>query len=254
MGCFTKTIYNLRSGTKHEYNKNLGDPTKLTTQTYYRQYDSYQTHNVNWSYGISRYEEMKSHIESYTGYDIGCVHVNDLGATYNALNEALGISDRALNSSQMRALYTKYDSTLPKHPQGKSAIQSKNNKRAAWHKLNSRGVEGGTIVVNLQKIKQKIEADKKTSPEVLEAGFKKIILESIEAERLQKIEADEENRLSKQLAEKVRQDEIKRNQIILKPKIIPILEPEIIPAVVASSILIPLVAIGLLLYSIKGKK
>tara|TARA_R110002051_G_scaffold165748_2_gene236757 strand:+ start:148 stop:996 length:849 start_codon:yes stop_codon:yes gene_type:complete len=72
-----------------------------------------------------------------------------------------------------------------------------------------------------------------------------IRLQNIEAQRLQKIEDDEENRLSKQLAEKVKQNEIKRNQIILTP--------EIIPVVVASSSLIPLVAIGLLLYSSKGK-
>ena len=72
-------------------------------------------------------------------------------------------------------------------------------------------------------------------------------LAAIEAERLQKIIDDEENRLAKQLEEKVKQDEIKRNQIILKP--------EIIPAVVTTSSLIPLAIIAfLLINSRKDKK
>lgn len=247
MGCFTKTTYNLRAGVKNEYNKNLGDPQKLTTQTYYHEYDSYHTHNVNWSYGITRYEEMKSHIESHTGYDIGCVHVNDLGATYNALNEELGFGGRALNPSQMRALYREKDATLPKSPQGKGAISQNNNQRQAWHLLNSRGVSGGRVLVNVKGLKQRAELAERNR------------LESIEAERLQKITDDEENRLAKQLAEKVKQDEIKRQENLRlmeleKQKSIIEIQPEIIPAVVASS-LIPLAIIGfLLINSRKGKK
>tara|TARA_B110001454_G_scaffold56891_1_gene55646 strand:+ start:283 stop:834 length:552 start_codon:yes stop_codon:yes gene_type:complete len=81
----------------------------------------------------------------------------------------------------------------------------------------------------------------------IEAAAKNAVRELQEKELQQKeLEEKEENRLAKQLAEKVKQDEIKRNQIILKP--------EIIPAVVATS-LIPLVIIAfLLINSRKGKK
>jgi hypothetical protein len=213
MNCFTKVTHTLGSGNLDEYNENLGDPRKLTTQTYYVQYDSYHTHNVNWSYGISRYEKMKAHIESYTGSSIGCIHVNDLAATYNALNEALGLPDRALNPSQMKNLYKEKDATLPKQPQGKSAIQSKNNKRASWHKLNSRGVQGGKIVVNLQKIKQKIEKERIEKQRLDDIEIEKQRLDDIEAARLAVIFKEKEmfNILNLERIERERQ---MQNQII----------------------------------------
>ena len=68
-------------------------------------------------------------------------------------------------------------------------------------------------------------------------------LADIEFQRLEKINDEEENRLAKQLAEKVKQDEIKRQ------------ETEIIPTVVSISSLIPLGIIAfLLINSRKDKK
>ena len=69
-----------------------------------------------------------------------------------------------------------------------------------------------------------------------------------ENQKIMDMELLEEQRLAEILKEKVRQDEIKRNSII--PEII----PEILPSIVATSSLLPLGIIGLLLYTSMGRK
>jgi hypothetical protein len=90
-----------------------------------------------------------------------------------------------------------------------------------------------------------------------------------EEQRLLSIQKDEEERLiqeeemfedllRKQLENERKQNEIKRKEITkvqsIKPVIIPEITPEITPTVVATSSLLPLGIIALLLYSRTGRK
>ena len=279
MSCWNRTTTNLRSGTLYSYNTNLGDPKNLTTDTHYST-NSYSTRNQNMVKGIAEYERIVSHIEVYTGKLDFCPHVDDLAATYNALNEELGISGRVLNKAEFLKLADKRDSMLPKQPQGKSAIRGKKAASMKIHQLRGRGVDGGKVFVDVESIRQRIENEKRIKEEErvqaqlnleIEAikaesarleqirinqqkqkeHDEKIRLEKIEQQRLQKIANDEEIRIAKELEEKVRQDEIKREESAkLKLAII----PEITPELVATSSLLPLGIIALLLYSRTGRK
>jgi hypothetical protein len=72
-------------------------------------------------------------------------------------------------------------------------------------------------------------------------------------ERLRQIQL-ENQRIEEQRIENKRLQEIENKRLQEIENQIPIIQPEIIPAVVASSSLIPLAVIGLLLYTSKGKK
>ena len=282
MSCWNRTTTNLRSGTLYSYNTNLGDPKNLTTDTHYST-NSYSTRNQNMIKGIAEYERIVSHIESYTGKLDFCPRVDDLAATYNALNEELGISGRVLNKAEFLKLADQRDSMLPKQPQGKSAIRGKKAASMKIHQLRGRGVDGGRVFVDVESIRQRIENEKRIKEEErvqaqlnleIEAikaesarleqirinqqkqkeHDEKIRLEKIEQQRLQKIANDEEIRIAKELEEKVRQDEIKREESAkLKLAIIPETIPEITPELVATSSLLPLGIIALFLYSRTGK-
>ena len=279
MSCWNRTTTHLCSGILYSYNTNLGDPKNLTTDTHYST-NSYSTRNQNMVKGIAEYDRIVSHIESYNGKLDFCPHVDDLAATYNALNEELGISGRVLNKAEFLKLADQRDSMLPKQPQGKSAIRGKKAASMKIHQLRGRGVDGGKVFVDVESIRQRIENEKRIKEEErvqaqlnleIEAikaesarleqirinqqkqkeHDEKIRLEKIEQQRLQKIANDEEIRIAKELEEKVRQDEIKREESAkLKLAII----PEITPELVATSSLLPLGIIALLLYSRTGRK
>jgi hypothetical protein len=72
-------------------------------------------------------------------------------------------------------------------------------------------------------------------------------------ERLRQIQL-ENQRIEEQRIENKRLQEIENKRLQEIENQIPIIQPEIIPAVVTSSSLIPLAVIGLLLYTSKGKK
>jgi len=230
MSCFIKQTYQLRAGNRHEYRKDLGDPRKLTTQTYYV-LSGYGTHNTNWSYGISRYNSMKAHIEYYTGYNIGCVHVNDLGATYNALNEVLGISDRALNPAEITKLQAeRIAASYKKYGNPVNVSKSRNQEMLQHHQLQGRGVSGGRVLINVQEIKQRTQ----------ELAEEKLLQDKLEKQKI-------ENEIKRQ--ENLRLMELEKQKPIIE------IQPEIIPAVVATSSLIPLAIIAfLLINSRKDKK
>jgi len=279
MSCWNRTTTNLRSGTLYSYNTNLGDPKNLTTDTHYST-NSYSTRNQNMVKGIAEYERIVSHIEVYTGKLDFCPHVDDLAATYNALNEELGISGRVMNKAEFLKYADLQDDKLPKQPQGKGAIRARKSAQMRNHQLRGRGVNGGKVFVDVESIRQRIENEKRIKEEErvqaqlnleIEAikaesarleqirinqqkqkeHDEKIRLEKIEQQRLQKIANDEEIRIAKELEEKVRQDEIKREESAkLKLAII----PEITPELVATSSLLPLGIIALLLYSRTGRK
>jgi hypothetical protein len=109
----------------------------------------------------------------------------------------------------------------------------------------------------------------KLNPVNIERWDNEIRIEEEEEERLLKIELEKERiqaeiqrienqrllELENQRIEEERLLQIQlENKRIVMEKQKPIIEPEIIPAVVATSSLIPLAVIGLLLYTSKGKK
>ena len=272
MSCFTRTTHNLRSGVMYQYNLNLGNPANLTTKTHY-------------SASVAEYERILAHIEKYAGQKLNfCPSVDDLAATYNALNEELGLSGRVMDKAGFLNLAKQRDSQVNPQPQGKSAIRRAKSARSSIHQLRGRGVDGGNVFLDVKSIRQRIDNEKRIAEEQrVQAQLnleieeikaeterlkqieinkqkqkdydEKIRLEKIESQRLQKIIDNEEIRLAKELQEKARQEEIKRNLIIIPKVVIPEIAPEIIPAVVASSSLIPLGILAILLInSSRGKK
>jgi len=210
MSCWNRTTTHLRSGILYSYNTNLGDPKNLTTETHYST-NSYSTRNQNMIKGIAEYERIVSHIESYTGKLDFCPRVDDLAATYNALNEELGISGRVLNKAEFLKLADQRDSMLPKQPQGKSAIRGKKAASMKIHQLRGRGVDGGKIFVNVKSIRQRIENEKRIKEEERVQAQLKLEIEAINAEsaRLEKIRIDKQ----KQHDEKIRLEKIESERL-----------------------------------------
>lgn len=159
-------------------------------------------------------------------------------ALWNALKAHENKTITKRQAQAEKAFLISVDSIYPKfrtHPQENKPLPDGTPFRATWAQ---RWGDINFILSNPENIKRwEIEEPKIVA---MEAAFLKELQQK-------ELEEKEENRLAKQLEEKVKQNEIKRNQIILKP--------EIIPAVVAISSLIPLAIIGfLLINSRKGKK
>jgi len=200
MSCFTKITHNLRGGKLDEYRKDLGDPRKLSTSTHYSS-SSYTIDNHNYATGIASYNSIKSTVESYVG-GIGCPHVNDLAATYNAIHEALGISYRVLNPTEMNELSAKrIAASYKKYGNPVNVSKSRNKEMIEHHQLQGRGVSGGRVLVNVQEIKQRVER------EIIETE-KKLEIERIENQRI------ENERLAVE-AQKIKMLEIeKQNELV----------------------------------------
>jgi len=270
MSCFTRTTHNLRSGVMYQYNLNLGNPATLTTNTHYSS-SGYSTGNHMWTQGIAEYERILAHIEKYAGKLNFCPSVNDLAATYNALNEELGLSGRVMDKAGFLKLADYKDSMLPQQPQGKSAIRRAKSLRSANHQLRGRGVDGGNILIDIKLIKQKIENEKSANDlrnsqianlekqkKQYEENLKLLTVEQDKIQ-IQNSEESKEIMLRKQLEYKSIINKNK-SKIVFDDYLIPKVNvpdyviPEITPTVVATSSLLPLGIIALLLYSRTGKK
>ena len=270
MSCFSYKNISLNAGSLHQYNTNLGNPRNLTTKTHYST-SSYSTSNYNNAYGVAEYERILAHIEKYAGKLDFCPSVDDLAATYNALNEELGLSGRVLNKAEFLKLADQRDSMVNPQPQGKGAIRAAKSARRSIHQLRGRGVDGGSILIDVKLVKQKIE-NEKSANEVrnsqianLEKQKKQyeenLKLLTIEQDKIQ-MESSEESKeimLKKQLEYKSIINKNK-SKIVFDDYLIPKVNvpdyviPEITPIVVATSSLIPLGIIALLLYSRTGRK
>tara|TARA_R110000751_G_scaffold185851_1_gene292308 strand:- start:113 stop:991 length:879 start_codon:yes stop_codon:yes gene_type:complete len=291
MSCFSYKNISLRSGNLHQYNTNLGDPRLLTTKTHYST-NVYSTNNYNNAYGVAEYERILGIIEGYTGKLDFCPHVNDLAATYNALMKELGSADHVMNKAEFLKYADLQDDKLPKQPQGRSAIRSRNAGSMRNHQLRGRGIDNGNVFLDVKAVVQRFQNEKiiaeeervqaqlnieleaikaesarleqiRINEQKQKAYDEKIRLEKIEVQRLQKINDDEEIRLAKELKEQAKLNEIKRMEIMnlmeaeKQDKIIAkkIADKEKIELekIAKVSTLIPLSIIGLLLYSSIGK-
>ena len=183
MSCFSYRSISLNAGSLHQYNTNLGDPRNLTKETHYST-NTYSTLNYNYAYGVKEYERILAHIETYTGKLDFCPHVNDLAATYNALNEEFGLPGRVMNKAEFLKYADQKDSMVNPQPQGKGAIRAVKSARRSIHQLRGRGVDGGSVFVDVKELKQKIENEKRIAEEQRVQAQLNIELEAIKAEKL----------------------------------------------------------------------
>tara|TARA_R110000782_G_scaffold81137_1_gene160420 strand:- start:1425 stop:2441 length:1017 start_codon:yes stop_codon:yes gene_type:complete len=213
MSCFSYKNINLRSGSLHQYNTNLGSPVLLTTKTHYST-NTYSTLNYNNAYGVAEYERILGIIETYTGKLNFCPNVNDLAVTYNALMKELGSSNHVMNKAEFMKYADQRDSMLPAQPQGKSAIRSKKAASRTIHQLRGRGVDSGNVFLDVKAVVQGFQNEKRIKEEERVQAQLNLEIEAIKAEkiRLEQIRINEQKK--KDELQRLKQIEIENERRI----------------------------------------
>jgi hypothetical protein len=186
--------YSTKNGYFVPNNPVLAEQSKKLSLNIYYSTNKKQENNVELQRGINAYNSAKNHIEKYVG-KIGCVSVNDLATTYNALNEALGISGRLPTRSE--AIKQAQHEAQRKTNHGLQGQITKNEAQAKTqfadisNRLMSKGVEDGRIIVDLSPIIKKNEEKRRIEKENKRiADIKKLEIQEKRIEKEKKVDIE----------------------------------------------------------------